>query len=44
MNRVLNLEMMANPFNWAIIYLVVVFCGIAIRAVTKVANTPNASA
>jgi len=44
MNRVLNLEMMANPFNWAIIYLIVVFCGIAVRAVAKSsASSQNAA-
>jgi hypothetical protein len=35
MNKVINLPMLMNPFNWAIIYLVLVFGGIAIRTIAS---------
>lgn len=44
MPKILNLEMMANPFNWAIIYLIVVFIGVAIRSVGNPAANVSTAA
>jgi hypothetical protein len=35
MDKIINTSMLANPFNWAIIYLIVVFAGMGVRAVSK---------
>jgi hypothetical protein len=33
MDKIINVRMLTNPFNWAIIYLVLVFGGMAIRTI-----------
>jgi hypothetical protein len=32
-DKFINTRMLANPFNWAIIYLVLVFGGMAVRTI-----------
>jgi hypothetical protein len=44
MDKIINTRMIANPFNWAIIYLVVVLIGVAIRTVGNSTITAPATA